>query len=154
MSEMIVDKSSSVPQAAPPKHSPRPSHTLLPRLTDTPIQVTVVNPHDDRTVALHIPMDQLYLRVPEEFNGQIEWTLTGAGGTETPAIWDNPSIVFSGNVSVAPVVSNNRKTVTIIWANTDPGVSFTYTMNALIEIGGHLIPIRHDPTVHNEPPTI
>jgi hypothetical protein len=154
MSELTVDTPSSVSLAVP-QPTQRPFVNLQPPLTVSPIEigVEVVNPTDANTVALHIPMDMLYLRIGTDFDGQIQWTLTGPNGGSTTAIWDNPSVVFNGNLSVNPVVTNSRKTVTIDWANTDPGVSFTYTMNALIEINNVLIPIRHDPTVHNDPPT-
>jgi hypothetical protein len=117
------------------------------------VELEVNNPLDPNTISLHVVNeDQRYLSIPQDCARAITWTITG----ENEVKFDNPPLTFTGNdPGTAPVVSPDRKSVTIAWANTSvtQGKSFYYTLRAITTIGNTTIPITHDPTVHNEPPT-
>ncbi|HEV7763838.1 MAG TPA: hypothetical protein VGQ76_02435 [Thermoanaerobaculia bacterium] len=117
------------------------------------VDLEVHNPADPNTVSLHVVNEeQRYLHIPQESARAITWTITG----ENEVKFDNPPLTFTGpDPGTTPVVSPDRKSVTIAWANTSAsqGRSFFYTLRAITTIDTLTIPITHDPTVHNEPPT-
>lgn len=117
------------------------------------IDLEVNNPTDPDNISLHVVNEeQRYLSIPEESARAITWTITG----ENEVRFDNPALTFTGpDPGTTPVVSQDRKSVTIVWVNTPEtqGRSFFYTLRAITTIGTATIPITHDPTVHNEPPT-
>jgi hypothetical protein len=126
------------------------NETPSPFAQNVVINVRIRNYTDVNTVALEIDSDLLYVRVVENFSGTITWNLDVPKGAT--AFFDNPGIQFVESSAPKPVRITNTQVV-VGWTNSQPGVSFHYRINVVIQIGSVLVPVRHDPTVHNDPPT-
>ncbi|HYC60916.1 MAG TPA: hypothetical protein VEK79_15240 [Thermoanaerobaculia bacterium] len=106
---------------------------------------------------LELPIQSRYLSVVENYDHPIIFTLHG-GGSE--AFFDNPGIVFLNPPSFFTSGSLQRVTSTRLelhWSNVhlaDRGRSFDYRIFVVVRVNGFLVPVTHDPTVHNDPPTI
>lgn len=103
---------------------------------------------------LTLPLESEYLSIAEGFDDVLTWDL------EVPAhlnaYFDNPAITFSGQNSGALLINRQPNQVQYRWANLDDlsrGQSFYYTIHVVVNRDGMLIPVNHDPTVHNDPPT-
>jgi hypothetical protein len=118
------------------------------------ISLGISNPTDPDLVDLVVPIEQQYISIPQGFNGTITWNLDGEG-TEN-AHFENPPITVNGIAGTPTLSVQEPKTITVPWSNITTelqGISFFYTIQLLVEIGNLRIPIAHDPTVHNDPPT-
>jgi hypothetical protein len=88
------------------------------------------------------------LTVPNQFDGTITWTLSGA-------TFLNPAITFGGQNPPSFEVENQQTSTTRVfrWGNfnstTEP-YSFYYSLHVQQELTGERI--SHDPTVENLPP--
>jgi hypothetical protein len=108
---------------------------------------------DASLAALAIPTNLQYVSVEEDFADTITWILDVPENIN--AFFDNPAIEFVESTAPTPVRMSNT-VVTVDWSNTNPalqGLSFHYRINVVIEIDSVLVPVNHDPTVHNDPPT-
>lgn len=123
----------------------------MPEIT---ISLGISHPTDPASVGLIVPADKQYISIPQGFEGTITWNLDG-DDTEN-AVFDNPPLTVNG-VSGTPMLAVQQpKTISVNWTNTTQdllGFSFFYTIQLHVTIGELIIPIAHDPTVHNEPPT-
>ncbi len=118
------------------------------------IDVSIVNPTNPNTVALQIATDLRYVSVVENFDDTITWNLLVPVGVE--AYFDNPAIGFPGEDTGPLNPARTATSIAIDWSNVGlerRGLSFHYCLYAVIVIGGVLIPVNLDPTVHNDPPT-
>ena len=118
------------------------------------ISLGISNPTNPNSVGLIVPPNQQYLHVPEGFNGTITWNLDGDDTTN--AFYDNPPITVSGDCLMPELTTQTSKSITMNWANDSlatQGMSFFYTLRVFVVIDNMDIPVRHDPTVHNDPPT-
>lgn len=119
------------------------------------IQVSITSPTDPANVGLQIAADQRYLRVAENFDDTITWELNTSNAPG--AFFDNPGIVFQNSPGPLEIHRTpDGKQLSVFWSNVNPatrGQSFSYRLYVVVPIGGNLIPVVHDPTVHNEPPT-
>ena len=118
------------------------------------IPVSITSPTDPANVGLRIPPQYRYLRVIVNFDDTITWQLDDAA-VSAGAFFDNPAIVFQN--SPGPLLIQRSSTqVSVDWENVNPatrGQSFSYRLFVVVPINGNLIPVVHDPTVHNDPPT-
>jgi hypothetical protein len=125
----------------------------LAKLAD--IRLTILFPTKADLVDVFVPEDQRYISIGYGASGTIEWRLDGAGTEQ--ATFDNPAISFDGNPGhgLNMEVSEDRKVLKLLWANDvmNRGLSFFYRLRVVVEIDGFKIPVTHDPTVHNDPPT-
>jgi hypothetical protein len=138
---------------APPS---RPTFTpQAPLASLAQIHLGIDNATDPDFVDVIVPLDQRYLNIAEGAKGTIEWLLDGADTQN--ATFDNPAITFDGNAGplLNATVTGDGKVLTILWANDlmNQGLSFFYCLRVVVEINGVKIPVTHDPTVHNEPPS-
>jgi hypothetical protein len=119
------------------------------------IPLAITNPDDPDFVDVFVPNDQRYISIQEGASGVIVWNLSGDGTAN--ATFDNPAISFDGSAgpTLNATVTEHGKVLTILWSNDlmNRGLSFYYRLRVLVEIGGVKIPVTHDPTVHNDPPT-
>ena len=118
------------------------------------ISLGITNPNNAQLVDLLVPVSQQYISIPEGFDGTITWNLDGEG-TEN-AHFENPPLTANGVVGTPTLTVHEPKTITVPWSNTTEelrGISFFYTIQLFVEIDNQRIPIAHDPTVHNDPPT-
>jgi hypothetical protein len=132
----------------------KPNHTLQPSFQTGPvvIPIGILDADNPNTVKLDIPDALRYLSVAEGFDGTIVWNLEPPPGVE--AFFDNPGVNVDEHFGTR---SNDNKTLTVDWSNTDiltRGRSFPYRLRVVVVINGLLIPVVHDPTVHNDPPSI
>jgi hypothetical protein len=119
------------------------------------IPVTVVgNLTSPDSFRLDIPTEFLYVSVIENYHNTITWELVPQTGID--AFFDTPAIDFPGQDTGSTLVEKTRSKVILQWMNVSPerrGRSYYYTLHVVVNAGGILIPVNHDPTVHNEPPT-
>jgi hypothetical protein len=100
-----------------------------------------------------VTSDKPYVGVLAGETRDIVWTLT----SELPNVtWDTPPVtMFSQGVN--PAVEVEGPTARMRWSNDDPakqGLSFHYRLHLLMKVNPTLIiPLSHDPLVHNDPPT-
>lgn len=129
---------------------------LREQFVELPIPVTITSPLDPANVGVQIPADLRYLRVAQDYDAKITWTLDTSNAEG--AFFDNPAIVFQTSPGPLEITLNPSRTqLSVDWSNVNPatqGVSFSYRLYVVVPIDGNLIPVVHDPTVHNEPPTI
>jgi hypothetical protein len=131
-----------------------PALGVIKSTTSITVPVTVLNPTDPDAVALSLPVDQRYISIGVDEIATITWNLDPEGD----AFFDVPAIdFFADNTGLLSFTRNSDTSISIEWLNVNPaaqGRSFFYRLHVVIPIGGNLIPIDHDPTVHNDPPTI
>ena len=142
----MMTQAVATPDVAPPSTVSGP--------TDISISLGINNPDDPNFVSLIVPVDQQYVSIHEGFNGTITWNLDGENTVN--AFFDNPPISISGDCMMPELVTQSSKTISMNWANDSSptrGMSFFYTLRVFVVINGARIPLRHDPTVHNDPPT-
>ena len=121
--------------------------------SDFTIPVGITSTTSAENVALVVPAAMRYVSVIVNFDHTITWHLDPGN---SDAIFDDPPIVFLNNPG--PLVINRTNwTVTVDWQNVNEatrGRSFPYRLCVVVTIDGARIPVTHDPTVHNDPPTL
>jgi hypothetical protein len=93
-----------------------------------------------------VTADPYTLVIPQNFDGTITWSLTGAS-------FLNPALTFGGQTPPSFEVSRTATSLVRRWGNTIPGVgsySYYYTLHMVLSDG---TAVTYDPTVENIPPT-
>lgn len=114
--------------------------------------IPVTLEEEEGSFGLSVPPQYQYVSVVENYDNTITWTLDPNG---FDAMFDNPPVVFLNSPGPLHITRGNLE-AKVEWSNVDMatrGQSFSYRLRVLVRINGMLIPISHDPTVHNDPPT-
>jgi hypothetical protein len=137
-----------------PRASAAQANTVF--ITDPPaLHVRVTNPETAETIGIELDVADRYLVIGETTSAlTITWLLP----TDGNVFFDNPPLYFTSGNPGATVTRVSGSEVRVTWPpnpenGPNGGTSFYYRLAAVARFGETLVPITHDPTVHNDPPT-